>query len=80
MTLTIHLKPEVEARLAAQPRAKGVSVAEYIGSSLEQFNPTGQQMIPEQRVHSLHEWITNGRGFLKTPRHCPTKPEPGKPL
>jgi hypothetical protein len=60
MTLTIHLKPEVEAKLTAQARAKGVSVAEYIGSLLEQFTPTGRQMTPEQRVDALHEWA---KGF-----------------
>ena len=56
MTLTIHLKPEVEAGLAAQARAKGVSVAEYVGSLLEQFAPAGQQMTPEQRATALYEW------------------------
>ena len=56
MTLTIQLKPEVEASLAAQARARGVSVAEYVGSLLEQFTPSGQQMNPEQRVTALHEW------------------------
>src|SRR5437773_2658655 len=53
MALTIHLKPEVEARLAAQAQAKGVSVAEYVGSLLEQFTPTGHQMTPEQRNRPL---------------------------
>jgi hypothetical protein len=60
MTLTIHLKPEVEASLAAQARARGVSVAEYVGSLLEQFTPSGQQLTPEQRVDALHEWA---KGF-----------------
>jgi hypothetical protein len=56
MTLTINLKPEVEAGLAAQARAKGVSVAEYVRSLLEQFAQPEPQMTGEQRVHALHEW------------------------
>ncbi len=60
MTLSIQLKPEVEAILAAQARAKGVSVAEFVESLLEQFTPSGQQMTPEQRVDALHKWA---KGF-----------------
>ena len=60
MTLTIDLKPEVEAGLAAQARAKGVSVTEYVRSLLEQFAQSGSQMTGEQRVNALHEWA---KGF-----------------
>jgi len=60
MTLTIDLKPEVEAGLAAQARAKGVSVAEYVRWLLEQFAQSGSQMTGEQRVNALHEWA---KGF-----------------
>jgi len=60
MTLTIDLKPEVEAGLAVQARAKGVSVAEYVRSLLEQFAQSGSQMTGEQRVNALHEWA---KGF-----------------
>jgi hypothetical protein len=56
MTLTIQLKPEVEASLSAQARAKGVSVAEYVGSLLEQLTPSGPQMSPEQRANALSDW------------------------
>lgn len=56
MTLTIDLKPEVEAGLAAQARARGISVAEYVGSLLEQLAPAGPQMTPEQRAAALSEW------------------------
>jgi hypothetical protein len=60
MTLTINLKPEVEAGLAAQARAKGVSVAEYVRSLLEQFAQSGSPMTGEQRINALHEWA---KGF-----------------
>ena len=56
MTLTINLKPETEAGLAAQARARGVSVAEYVGSLLEQLTKSGPQMTPEQRAVALSEW------------------------
>ena len=60
MTLTIDLKPEVEAGLAAQARAKGISVAEYVRSLLEQFAQIRPQMTGEQRVKAMHEWA---KGF-----------------
>jgi hypothetical protein len=60
MTLTINLKPEVEAGLVAQAQAKGVSVTEYVVSLLEQFGSSGRQMSPEQRATALHEWA---KGF-----------------
>jgi hypothetical protein len=60
VTLTIDLKPEVEAGLAAQARARGISVAEYVGSLLEQLAPSGPQMTPEQRAAALSEWA---KGF-----------------
>ena len=56
MTLTIQLKPEVEASLAAQARARGLTVAEYVGSLLEQLAQPGRQMSPEQRANALSEW------------------------
>ena len=56
MTLIIDLKPEVEAGLAAQARAKGLSVVEYVGSLLEQFAPPVGQMTPDQRAAALYEW------------------------
>jgi hypothetical protein len=56
MTLTINLKPETEAGLAAQARARGVSVAEYVGTLLEQLTESGPQMTPEQRAVALSEW------------------------
>jgi len=55
-TLTIDLKPEAEAGLAALARAKGVSVAEYVRFLLEQFAQSGSQMTGDQRANALHEW------------------------
>jgi hypothetical protein len=60
MTLTVDLKPEVEAGLSARARAKGVSLAEYVRSLLEQFAQSGPPMTGEQRVHAMHEWA---KGF-----------------
>jgi hypothetical protein len=60
MTLTIDLKPEVEAGLAAQAKAKGVSLPEYVRSLLEQFACSVKQMTPEQRATALHQWA---KGF-----------------
>jgi hypothetical protein len=60
MTLTIDLKPEVEASLATQAKAQGVPLAEYVRSLLEQFACSVRPMTPEQRATALHQW---GKGF-----------------
>ena len=56
MTITIDLKPEVEASLAARAQAQGVSVAEYVRTLLEQLTPAGATMSAAQRINKLHEW------------------------
>jgi hypothetical protein len=57
MSLTIHLKPEVEADLAAQAHARGISVAEYVGSLLEKLAPGHVKNTPEERVAALRQWV-----------------------
>jgi len=67
MTVTLKLKPEVEAGLVAQAQASGVSVEEYVLSVLEGTvllavkNPPS----PEERAASFEAWSA---------RHRPTPP------
>lgn len=58
MTLTVELKPEVEAGLHALARAKGVPLEAYLRSLLEQFAApsAGPEMTPDQRAAAFEEW------------------------
>lgn len=66
MTITIELKPEVEARVAAQAAAHGMSVEAYIESILEslaitQDEPTFKTMTPEERAGAWETWAASHR-------------------
>jgi hypothetical protein len=63
MTVIIELKPEVEARVAAQAVAHGISVEAYIESVLEslsitQDDPT-KAMKPEERAGAWEAWAAS---------------------
>jgi len=78
MTVTLELKPEVEARVAAQAAAHGMSVEDYIQSVLEsltvtQDEPTFETMTPEERAEAWDEWLSSddsvaGPAFLDDSR------------
>lgn len=62
MTVTIDLKPEVEARVVALAAAQGVSVGEYIKNFLEGLaatdgEPSYTSMPPEQWAREFEEWM-----------------------
>lgn len=64
MTVIIELKPEVEARVAAQAAAHGMSVRAYIESILESLaitpdDPTFKAMTPEERAGAWEAWATS---------------------
>lgn len=56
MTITIEIKPELEAELAAQAAAKGMDVSAYAASLLEQ---AAQLSTQEPRKQSLVEFVMN---------------------
>jgi len=56
MTLTIEIKPEVEAELAAQAAARGMDVKAYAASLLEQ---AAQPPVREPRQQTLSEFLMN---------------------
>ena len=48
MTITIQIKPELEAELAAQAAAKGLDVSAYAASLLEQAAQPAEQLKPKK--------------------------------
>jgi hypothetical protein len=67
MTVTLELKPEIEARVAAQAAAHGMSVEAYIQSVIESLaipldEATFSNMTPEERAKSWDEWLNGDEG------------------
>ena len=56
MTITLDIKPEVEAELAAQAAARGMDVSAYAASLLEEAAKTPVQ---QQGKQSLSEFLLN---------------------
>ena len=57
MRVTVELKPEVEASLIAQARAKGLPLDRYIQTLIEQLaSPSAQAMTPKEREQAFDEW------------------------
>jgi hypothetical protein len=63
MTVTLTLKPEIEAGLQAQAEIAGTSVEEYLLSMIEgavRPEPAGA-LSPEQRAAAFEAWSVNHR-------------------
>ncbi|HEV3039834.1 MAG TPA: hypothetical protein VHA33_18855 [Candidatus Angelobacter sp.] len=63
MTVTLTLKPEVEAGLQAQAQTQGVSLEEYILSMVEgAVLPAMQRTLsPEERAAAYEAWSASHR-------------------
>jgi hypothetical protein len=63
MTVTLKLKPEVEAGLVAQAQVTGVSVEEYVLSVLERaiLPSVKNALTPEERAASYEAWSAQHR-------------------
>ncbi|MGA8836707.1 MAG: hypothetical protein WCF74_00980 [Candidatus Sulfotelmatobacter sp.] len=63
MTVTLNLKPELEAGLLAQARASGMTVEEYLLSVVEgAVLPTMQKTLSaEQRAAAFEAWSAGHR-------------------
>ncbi len=62
MTVTIDLKPEIQARVAALAAAQGMSVEEYIKNFLEGLaapdkESSNASLTPEQWAREFEEWV-----------------------
>lgn len=64
MTVTIDLRPELEARLSARAAERGVSLGEYLGHLIE-------AQFPEKRRLTTAERLALWREFGKDLPHTP---------
>ncbi len=63
MTVTLNLKPELEAGLLAQAQASGMSIEEYLLSVVEgAVLPTvSKSASPEERAAAFEKWSASHR-------------------
>lgn len=63
MTVTLTLKPEMEADLLAQAKASGMTVEAYILSIVESSldAATQRSLSPDQRADAFETWAKNHR-------------------
>jgi hypothetical protein len=63
MTVTLNLKPEIEAGLFAQAQAVGVTVEEYLLSMVESavLPATPQTLSAEERAKEFEAWSAGHR-------------------
>lgn len=69
MTVTLDLKPEVEERIVAESRARGLSVEDYIQQELESKlgTPAASEAVPyEEWLRRFNEWL-NSHDYIKAP-------------
>jgi hypothetical protein len=66
MTVTMELKPEIEARLREQAAAQGVSIEVYIQRVLESITAEPKPISPEDRSRRFEEWM-KGHSYIKVP-------------
>jgi hypothetical protein len=66
MTVTLNLKPELEAGLVAQAQASGMSVEEYLLSVVEGvvLPATRKTLSAEQRAKAFEAWSASHRTTL----------------
>lgn len=62
MSITLNLKPEIEAGLIAQAQASGMTLEEYLLSMVEgaALSPA-RAVSPEERAAAFEEWSANHR-------------------
>ena len=68
MTVNLELKPEVEERIIAEAKARGLSVEDYIQRKLE-GEPTAEDpnSLPvEERLRRWNEWL-HSHDYIKAP-------------
>ena len=75
MTVTLELKPEVEERIIAEARARGLSVEDYIlhvleGEVASDTATFSETATPEEWEKALLEWVNAAR-----PEHPPLSDE-----
>jgi hypothetical protein len=62
MTVTLKLKPEIEAGLLVQAKASGMTLEEYLLSLVEASVFSGQKALaPEERASAFEAWSASHR-------------------
>jgi hypothetical protein len=63
MTVTLNLKPEVEAGLLAQAQANGMTLEEYLLSMVEgaALSAAEKTLSPEKRAAAFEAWSAGHR-------------------
>lgn len=63
MTLTLELKPEIEAGLKAQAQANGMTLEQYVLSMVEgaALLPGRNSLSPEERANAFEVWAAAHR-------------------
>ena len=63
MTVTLHLRPEVEAELVAHAQVRGMTVEQYLLSVLESaFLASGKKALSaEERAAAFEAWSASHR-------------------
>ena len=56
MTITLDLKPEVEADLMAQAQAAGLSLAQFLSRELEAIAPVVPAQVPAPPTDGSDQW------------------------
>lgn len=56
MTITLDLKPEVEAGLTAKAQAAGLSLAQFLSRELEAIAPATPAQSPETPAAGSDQW------------------------
>jgi hypothetical protein len=56
VTITLDLKPEVEAELNAQAQAAGLSLAQFLSRELEAIAPAAPAQLPETPADGSDQW------------------------
>jgi hypothetical protein len=69
MTVKLELKPEVEERIVAEAKARGLSVEDYIQQELEAKARTAErsEQVPyEEWLQKWNEWL-GSHDYIKAP-------------
>ncbi len=63
MSITLNLRPEIEAGLLAQAQASGMTLEEYLLSMVEGavFPGVRKKLSPEQRAAAFEAWSAGHR-------------------
>ena len=75
MTVTLNLKPEVEAGLLAQAQANGMTLEDYLLSVVEgaALSATQKGLSPEERATAFEAWAAGHRHTPDLSDHAVTR-------